>query len=364
MKKKDLLLFIPSIEDGGVEKNFYIIASYLEKKHKSIQLITTKKIKRGVFKNIKTINPSINLENLKGRKIKYLFCLLILFKKILFNKNYLVFAFQANLYCVILCKFLNIKVITRSNSSPEGWSKNPIKFYLYKKISSLADTIIVNSVEFKKEFKKKFSINTTCILNPLNKKEILKKSKIKVKKIFSKNKLKLITVGRLVDQKDQITFLKSLNLLKKKCKFEAIIVGSGNKLYELKNYINKNNLNDSVKILNFKKNPFPIIKEADLFVLTSKYEGLPNVLLEAQTLKKFIISTNCPTGPSEILKNGKCGSLVKVGDYKSLNKEIQKFIKKNFKSKKMINHGYESLIRFDKKSNLNKYFNLVNNFLK
>ena len=116
--------------------------------------------------------------------------------------------------------------------------------------------------------------------------------------------------------------------------------------------------------MNFKKNPFPIIKEADLFVLTSKYEGLPNVLLEAQTLKKFIISTNCPTGPSEILKNGKCGSLVKVGDYKSLNKEIQKFIKKKVKSKKMINHGYESLIRFDKKSNLNKYFNLVNNFLK
>ena len=109
MKKKDLLLFIPSIEDGGVEKNFYIIASYLEKKHKSIQVITTKKIKRGVFKNIKTINPSINLENLKGRKIKYLFCLLILFKKILFNKNYLVFAFQANLYCIILCKFLILK---------------------------------------------------------------------------------------------------------------------------------------------------------------------------------------------------------------------------------------------------------------
>ena len=80
-EKKRSTTFYPSIEDGGVEKNFYIIASYLEKKHKLIQVITTKKIKRGVFKNIKTINPLINLENLQGRKIKYLFCILILIKK-------------------------------------------------------------------------------------------------------------------------------------------------------------------------------------------------------------------------------------------------------------------------------------------
>ena len=57
--------------------------------------------------------------------------------------------------------------------------KNPIKFYLYKKISSFADKIIVNSIDFKKEFKKKFSINTKCILNPLDKKEILKNLKLK-----------------------------------------------------------------------------------------------------------------------------------------------------------------------------------------
>ena len=59
-------------------------------------------------------------------------------------------------------------------------------------------------------------------------------------------------------------------------------------------------------------NPFPIIKKADLFVLSSKYEGLPNVLLEAATLKKFIISSNCPTGPKEILMNGKGGFILKL----------------------------------------------------
>jgi glycosyltransferase involved in cell wall biosynthesis len=53
------------------------------------------------------------------------------------------------------------------------------------------------------------------------------------------------------------------------------------------------------------ENPFKIIDQSDIFVLSSRFEGLPNVLLEAASLKKFIISTNCPTGPKEILLNGK-----------------------------------------------------------
>jgi len=363
MKKKDILLFIPSIEDGGVEKNFYIISNYLEKKHKSIQVITTKKVKRGVFKNIKIINPLINLENLQSRKIKYLFCILILIKKILFNKNYLVFAFQANLYCIILCKLLGIKVITRSNSSPEGWSKNPIKFYLYKKISSFADKIIVNSIEFKKEFKKKFSINTKCILNPLDKKEILKKSKIKVKKIFSKNKLKLITVGRLVDQKNHISILKALNKIKGKVDFELIIIGKGNLKNVLVEYINRNNLEKYIKILNFKKNPYPYIKQAEIFLLSSKFEGLPNVLLESQVLKKYIISCDCPTGPKEILLDGKAGDLFKINDHNNLANLILGYKKNKFKNIQKIKLGYNYLNRYNFIKNLKEYDKTISQYL-
>ena len=86
-----------------------------------------------------------------------------------------------------------------------------------------------------------------------------------------------------------------------------------------------------VKIYNFVDNPYPLIKQADIFVLSSAYEGLPNVLLEALTLNKFIISSNCPTGPKEILLNGKGGLLFKVGNYKQLaNKIIYYFVKITF----------------------------------
>ena len=78
--------------------------------------------------------------------------------------------------------------------------------------------------EFKKELKKEFNVNSICIYNPLNKKEIIKKSKNK-SKIFKTNNLKILNIGRLLI-KDHLT-LKTLSLLKNKIKFEAVIIGKG-----------------------------------------------------------------------------------------------------------------------------------------
>ena len=130
----------------------------------------------------------------------------MLFKFLINNKNTIVFAFQANLYCVLICKLLSIKVIIRSNSAPEGWSKNLIKRYLYKLIINLADKVMVNSFDFKKTMKKKFGINATVIYNPLNKNEIIIKSKYKLKKYFPKKSLKIINIGRYVDQKIKLHY--------------------------------------------------------------------------------------------------------------------------------------------------------------
>ena len=122
-------------------------------------------------------------------------------------------------------------------------------------------------------------------------------------------------------------------------------------------------MNNDIKILDFIQNPYPIIRESDLFILTSKYEGLPNVLLEALTLKKFIISSDCETGPSEILSNGKGGFLFKVGDYITLAQKIKLYYKNKKKLKNKIEYGHKELKRFDYNKNLKKYFNMVNKYL-
>ena len=137
----------------------------------------------------------------------------------------------------------------------------------------------------------------------------------------------------------------------------------GKKKKKLIDYIVKKKLSSVVKIISYKTNPYKYIKKANIFILTSKFEGLPNVLLEALALKKYIISTNCPTGPREILLSGKGGDLVKIGDYKTLSKKILNYSIKNNKLKnklnKKINLGYQNLNRFDYSLNMKKYYNLI-----
>ena len=230
MNQKRLIIFIPSIEGGGVEKNLFIISDFLTKKINDISVITiSKRFKKKFNKKIKLISPKLNFWDTIGRRKKFFLSLLLLAIEIFKDRNLLVFCFQGNIYCTLLCKLLGVKIIVRSNSAPDGWSQNIFKFYCFKYIFRLADEIIVNSLDFKKKFKSNFDLESVCIYNPLNKKEILAKSKLKTKFKFSKNKINLINVGRFTEQKDQITLLKAVNFIKKKIKFNLLIVGYGKK---------------------------------------------------------------------------------------------------------------------------------------
>ena len=367
MFKKKLILFMPFIGGGGVEKNLYIIANYLAKKVNDVTVCTLSMDKKKKFdKKIKfltslhQINQNINI------KLKYILCLFILFKFLLKNKNYVVFAFQANIYCILLCKFLGVKIISRTNTSPSGWYHNVIKKNLYKIIISKADSVIVNSLKLKKQMEENFKIQVKCIYNPLDKKVIISKSKNGKKDKFfeKKNFLKILNIGRLTEQKDQMTILKALNILKnKKIKFKCIILGSGIEEKNLKNYIQENNLSNNIKIRQFIENPYGIMKQSELFILSSKYEGLPNVLLEAVTLKKMIISTNCPTGPEEILRNYKGGIFFEIGNHEQLSKKIILYINQKKRFLKKTNYSFEKLEKFDFNKNLYKYLEIINKIL-
>jgi|TARA_B100001063_G_C16689246_1_gene516103 glycosyltransferase involved in cell wall biosynthesis len=361
MTQKKLILFMPSIEGGGVEKNFFIISNFLAKKFKKTFLITTNKEVSHKLHNIEFVCPKSMFFQKGGRIRKYFICSFLLVKMLIKENNKFVFSFQANLFAILISKIFNTKILSRSNSSPSGWSRNIIKDMIYKIGFKLANTLIVNSTEFKNEIRKKFSVKSVCIYNPLNKDQILKESRKKVKKIFPKKYLKIIHVGRLVDQKDQLTILKAINELKHSYKIKLVLIGRGKNENKIKNYIKLNNLSKLVKIF-YSSNPFAYINQAELFILSSRFEGLPNVLLESLTLKKFVISSSCPTGPKEILLNGKGGLLFKPGNYKDLSKKIIFYINNKQKCKKMCNLAIKNLDKFDYKKNLYKYLKVVKKY--
>ena len=353
-KKKEVIFFCPSIEEGGVEKNLINIANGLTKEFK-IFVITANKNKKKLFsKNINFISPKSNYYNNKSRILKSLICSYFLFRYC--KSNFLVFSFQSNLIAILTSKLLHAKVIMRSNSSPNYYASSFFKRKLIKFIFNFADKIVVNSIEFKKEFKKFFSITPTVIYNLIEpKKLILKKYNKQANfKFFDRSNdyLKILSVGRLVDQKNHITILKAINLIKKKRKIKLCIIGKGILYGRLKKFIDENNLRNHVKLIGYKKNVYPYFKKSDLFILSSLYEGLPNSLIEALTLGLNIISSDCKTGPKEILNKGKYGKLFKVGDYKTLSNIILNSKKRN--SKKFVIDN-----RFDFKNNLEKYKNII-----
>ena len=365
--KKKIILFMPFIQVGGVEKNLFLISNYLSRDNQVYICSGSKKLKKKFNKNIKFISPKRNLNHMLSIRLHYIVCLFLLLKFLIKNKDSVVFTFQGNVYCVLLCKILNIKVIARSNSSPKGWKHNFLKKILYTLIMKKADLIIVNSKSFKKEMKYLYNLQSKCIYNPLNINDIKIKSKKKAKKKFfnSNNKnIKLFNLGRLTDQKDQITILRAINLIKSHVKFQLIIMGQGYKKKDLENFIEKNNLKKNVKIMNFENNPFPAFKESDVFILSSKFEGLPNVLLEAGYLKKYIITTNCPTGPSEILKNKIHGSFFQVGNFNQLSQRIKFYNYHKEEIKKKIKKISFNLNEFNYKKNLNIYKNVVDKIIK
>ena len=187
---------MPSFEGGGVEKNLIMIANYFASKFDQLLLITTtKKYKKKFDQRIAFKTPKYSFWFKFGRFPKYVACLMLLVLEYFKNKNIVVFCFQGNLYCIILCKILNLEIVIRPNSSPSGWINNSFKKILFSNILKLANKIIVNSYEFKKEFLRELDIKTEYIFNPLNSIQIKKLSRQKINNsFFSKNSLKIITL--------------------------------------------------------------------------------------------------------------------------------------------------------------------------
>jgi len=365
MKSEEIIIFFPSIEKGGADKNLYMISGFLAKKFENVSILTCAYKYKSKFKNLKYIGPKTNLFENLGRGIKTLIAIYYLIKNISYKKEILVLSFQSNIYSVIICKIFSIKIITRSNSFPNDWTNNLIKKWIFKQIYKLADQTIVNSLEVKRKFEKFYNIKSIHIYNPVDKSKIIRLSKLKIKRIYKyKNSLKIIMVGRLSKEKDHYTFLKSLKNLSKKINYESIILGNGDQRKNLENTIYKYGLQKNVKIISFKSNPYPYIKKSDILILSSLHEGLPNVLIESAVLKTFIISSNCETGPREILLNGKAGGLFRPGDFKQLAKKIIFFNNNKKQTNKMIQLGFNNIGRFDYNKNLNKYYNITRLYTK
>ena len=162
----------------------------------------------------------------------------------------------------------------------------------------------------------------------------------------------LIHIGAFtLQQKRQDLLIEAFALSKLKCKL--VLLGKGKDEEKIVDLIKKHGVTDQVVLAGFQINPFPWIKHARLFVLSSDYEGFGNVLIEAMALGTPALSTDCPSGPGEIFINDMEDSLVKCGDAKALAEKMRAFYLKPPHINK------ESLKRFEATTIAKEYLELI-----
>ena len=202
-----------------------------------------------------------------------------------------------------------------------------LKTYLTKKAYRNAEAMIVVSQGEKKDLIDNFKMpeeRIHVVYNPVNSEMISKMSSEEIN--LKINKPVIVTAGRLVYQKGFDILLRAFRKARNIIESKLLILGAGEKEKELMSLCTSLKLQEDVMFLGFQENPFKFMKEASVFCLASRYEGLGNVILEAMALGVPVIATDCRSGPGEILGEGKYGILVPVENPDAIAEAIIKVL--------------------------------------
>jgi len=197
-----------------------------------------------------------------------------------------------------------------------------INLFLIKYLYQKADLLVLKSKGMQDDMQKLFDFKVSQIVinNPYNIQYIENLMKEQVNFIFKKDKKYIISVGRLIKLKRNNEIIEVLSKLDKN--IELIFLGEGEEKNNLIELSKKLNLENRVHFLGQVKNPYKYIVKSDVFVSCSESEGFPNVLVEAMICETMVISSDCISGPREILGNNEYGLLFEVGDKDTLFKHL------------------------------------------
>jgi len=326
-----IALFVPSLRGGGAERVVVTLANALVQRGFKVDILLVKA--EGPY--LSEVSSAVNVIDF-GRSRLFL-SLLDLVRYLRSRKPTTLFSFMrhANLVALLAKKISggNARLVVSERTDGLASIREKKEYFFYRLkffiryLYLSADAIHAVSCGVAESCAKELNLRLDSIrvvYNPVVTQQFLAMSYAKVDfSWFSKDGRPLIlSVGRLTEQKDFATLIQAFALVRLKINARLLILGDGNLRSDLDLLIADHNLQQSILIQGFVDNPFVLMRLADVFVLSSAWEGLPNVLIQAMACGTPVVSTNCRSGPNEILENGKWGHLVQVGDVKSLHHAI------------------------------------------
>lgn len=315
MRKKKILFLIPSLHGGGAEKVTLLLGNELIKLGWDIGFVMSKV--EGPY--LEHLDPKIKIIKLPYRKISR--NILAIRAVILSEKPDIFYTTMeyVNIIGGIAHKLSNSKsklVYSEHNNIHKtlGAHSSGMKYLLkagIKHTYTFADQIVCVSDGVRdvlQEYKPGIK-NLSVIYNPIE------QMQPNTDPSGNNSIYRILSIGRLNRQKNHILLLKAFKYLLETFPIDAhlTIIGEGQERNALNQYIIQHNLIDKIDLPGF-KDPNTYLHNSDLFVLSSEYEGFGNVLVEALSTGIPVVSTDCPSGPAEILKNGLYGQLVPVHD--------------------------------------------------
>ncbi len=330
---KHFLFYIPSFAGGGAERLSVLLANqFCEMGNKVSFAVNTAdgphKSLLAKDVSLHTLNPNSHLSSiflfsslLNNIKPDYIYCrsgvcpIIGVMGQLLTTTNIIVIIAYDNPY------------------SPTTDFGSRLTRYLAALLSRLSYCTISVSSDIQTELRVRFKApakKLKVIFNPIDLEEVNSKCKKPFPLVLSeykKEKPYIVAAGRLVRQKDYPTLIRAFHQIHQKIPHDLLILGQGPLEKDIRKLLQELSLEDRVVLPGYCQNLFPVFKAADLFVLSSIYEGFGIVIVESLAVGTPVVCTNCIGGPKEILENGKYGKLTPVGDDKALAQAITQTLK-------------------------------------
>jgi glycosyltransferase involved in cell wall biosynthesis len=329
----DISFFQSSMIVGGAQRVFANLVRSFDSKGYNVDLVLTEK--KGEF--LKNVPRTVRIVELNSPRMLTSFPNLTWYLKRNSPKALLATTGANKVASFVNTYYKNETNITiRLANTPDKESQEKMNNIFMNNYYPNADSIITLSNDAKAFLSNECNIREEkikTILNPVDIDRITNMSERPLKEDFQAPII--MAVGSLINQKDFSTLIRSFALVKDEINSNLVIAGEGENRRNLNDLSRELGIEENVHLMGYEPNPYKYVAKSSVFVLSSAWEGCPNVLLEALACGTPVISTDCPGASEEILNGGEYGPLVPVGDHTALAQQILRTMKNPLSSEKL-----------------------------
>lgn len=353
-----ILFYINALARGGAERVMANLSSQFAEHGAEVLFATSYPVEREY-----PLNPRIKRFNLENRnykcpRIKRNYIRIKALREICKREKpdvLITFMAEPNFRAIMATIGLPIKTIVSVRNDPEREYAGKIMRFVGKHILPMADGCVFQTEDAKKWFPQKLQKKSTIIFNAV-KKDFFKSNRQPIDGL-------VVTCGRIEEQKNQKMLIKAFEkVIEKYPKAKLEIYGEGSLKEELENLIAELGLQKSIKLMGQTSNVVEVLEKADIFVLPSLYEGMPNALMEAIAVGIPCIATDCPCGGTKMLLKEDNGILIK-NNVEELQNAIIYLLMNNEVKIKMGIAAKNSSYKFDMETIFDKWKLYVDSIL-